>query len=315
MTAPVGAAFEPADLFTFLRVVASTPELSDRAARTAVAVALSCDGTSGSAVTLDVSTLAGSRGVSERTLWRDLSELRRAGWLVQTTAPTYAGPSRDGRRARYRLHVPQESCATSARSDDTRQDVSRVPAPSDNVADDSTRRVPAVSAAVSHDTPSRVTDSVESCDTGERVGGTLSPPHGPSLSRSAPADDRDESEPAEQTFGTRAAAALGRTDVTARQLDQLHRTAELRLGLSLAADAVHAVVALPGVRNLAAYVAKLPDADWRDLAEQRRDREHRERRPRRSLGCERCTRGWLDDAERDPCLACRPHLRGQPVSA
>lgn len=116
------------------------------------------------------------------------------------------------------------------------------------------------------------------------------------------------------TFGARALAALGRTDLSAHQLDQAHRRAADRLGLVLAADAVHAVATLqPVVRNLAAYMASLSDDDLRALAEQRRD--ERERPSRRSAtraatpGPYACEHGHPQGLRRLPdhsslCAAC-----------
>lgn len=116
------------------------------------------------------------------------------------------------------------------------------------------------------------------------------------------------------TFGARALAALGRADLSAHQLDQAHKRACDRLGLLLAADAVHAVASLqPVVRNLAAYMASLSDDDLRALAEQRQhDRERTTRRSSTRTATPspyRCEHGHANGLRRSadggsPCAAC-----------
>lgn len=112
---------------------------------------------------------------------------------------------------------------------------------------------------------------------------------------------------------TRALAALGRADLSAHQLDQAHKRAADRLGLVLAADAVHAVASLPNVRHLAAYMASLSDDDLRALAEQRKDdRESTTRRSSTRTSAPspyRCEHGHANGLRRSadggsPCAAC-----------
>lgn len=84
------------------------------------------------------------------------------------------------------------------------------------------------------------------------------------------------------SFGTRTLAARGSCALTAAQLDALRDKAETRIGIALAAPAVLALLALPNVRNLAAYMQRMPDDDLRALAEHEREQQERKSRPRKA---------------------------------
>ncbi len=127
---------------------------------------------------------------------------------------------------------------------------------------------------------------------------------------------RERSSPSEDTFGARAVAAGWRDDLTKEQYDDLLTTAIHRIGLDLAADGVRAVVQLPDVRIVPAYVRGLSDLDWRTLAEKQRAK--REGQPpvsvkRRLPWCGKCAEGTrrLEDpgpsgGDLGPCQTCHP---------
>lgn len=142
------------------------------------------------------------------------------------------------------------------------------------------------------------------------------PPGSTSLSLRAQAPaDKTEREPtgAEDTFGTRAVAALGRDDLTARQLDTLHDRVAGRIGLGFAAHAVHALLTLAHIRNHAAYVSSLSNDELRELAEQHREQWERKARPTGetrpkcddpTCGPSRRLEDPDDGSDRGPCPNC-----------
>ncbi len=155
----------PADLFTWLRAITAARDIYDGTVRALVLVGLSCTGTTGANVTIDAPAIATALNTSERTVWRRLRPLVGR-WLVQTVKPTRGSGGEAGRRARYRLVIPDaglcnalhssssvpESCDSAERGDDTRSD-----------------------GIVCHPEQNRVTKTVESCDTTERGRGTVLP--------------------------------------------------------------------------------------------------------------------------------------------
>lgn len=163
--APDAAASDPvaadgwrdADLFTFQRAVAAS-DLPDAVKVLAMRVALDGRGTTGTGVCVNADGLAEALGCSTRTIWKRLEPLVES-WLVQTAKPTRGTSGRPGRRARYRLRVP-ESCAAVEREPCTRTP--------DVVCNDEILRVqdPASSRAALPREPRTVTTSVGATSVG-----------------------------------------------------------------------------------------------------------------------------------------------------
>lgn len=221
-----------------------------------------------------------------------------AGWLVETVPATARTP------AHYRLAVPEGS---ARRTPDTSEGSAsrtrgvRETDPTGPAADPqgSATRTPGVRET--DPTSGLTSDLTSSLSTATEA----SPVH-TTTRETTSGDDLD-------TFGARTLAALGRDDLSAHQLDQAYKRAGDRIGLALAADAVHALASLPNVRNVAAYMASLSDDDLRTLADQRR--HDRERTTRRSTGRTaapspyRCEHGHANGLRRSadggsPCAAC-----------
>ncbi len=153
-------------------------------------------------------------------------------------------------------------------------------------------------------------------DTGDRLPRrdhsetTLSPAREESVVIVDPEERREErAEPAEETFGSRALAALGRPDLTVVELDALHRTAEQRLDIGLAAHAVYAVVRRAKTSR-AGYMKSLSNDELRAIAEQ--ERQQRDETWSRPPWCGECyepTRRLEhpdDGADLGECPTCHP---------
>lgn len=226
-----------------------------------------------------------------------------AGWLAETLPATARTP------AHYRLVVVAEGSARRTPLTPRRGSARRTPevretdptGPADG-PQASASRTPGVRET--DPTSGLTSDLTSSLSTAQEA----SPVHTTTITTRETTGDG-------HTFGARAIAALGRADLSAHQLDQAHRRAADRLGLVLAADAVHAVASLqPVVRNLAAYMARLSDDDLRALAEQRRQERERPARPARPAArshCGECSptrRLEHPDDGRDlgPCPRCHP---------
>lgn len=207
-------------------------------------------------------------GLSRDSVARHLRGLVDGGWLVLL------------RRRRcgsgvYRLTVPEQS--DSRTTSDAQQSDGRTTEPLQQSDGRTTSEVQQSDPAAQQSDPAAL--AVRQSD-------STSVPTSVPTSLSAREEDRPAMHTTERettgdgdSFGARNLAALGRADLTARQLDTLHARTADRLGLDLAADAVRALVALPNVRNLPAYLARLSDDDLRDLAEQHRERRERTGRP------------------------------------
>ncbi|MBC9822746.1 hypothetical protein [Terrabacter sp. MAHUQ-38] len=144
-----------ANLFQWQEAIVGS-KLPTQVKLTAVLLVHGGKGTSGREVTIKATTLAGLRGVSERTIWRHVEALTGT-WLVQTTKPTRGYQGGKGRKARYACCVPESS-------------VTREP-----------ERGTRLDGIVCHFEPPRLSISGESSDTAEHGNGTVLPSDGPAF--------------------------------------------------------------------------------------------------------------------------------------
>lgn len=137
-------------------------------------VAMSCKGITGVNAYVDAHRIASELDMSERQVWRHVSDLVEAGWFEQTQKPTRGTKGKAGRRARYRLtraHVFTSHESTLFRVTDAHVATSHespeddTPEPSHESPED----------AESSDTPdpNRLTLQAESSDIAERGNGTV----------------------------------------------------------------------------------------------------------------------------------------------
>lgn len=210
------------------------------------------------------------------------------------------GRAGGARRAVFELLVPAQSASGSQEADPTESasgsqeaEPSQPPRPTESASTDG--RVSLLAAGPLPEVPPGTTSLSPREEAGETMHTTTR----------ETGNDGD-------TFGARTLAALARTDLTARQLDQLRDRAAGRIGQLLACDAAYAVAAMDGVRKPAAYMASLSDDDLRALAEQRRDERERPARrakPEQRPHCGECSpTRRLEDPEdgrdRGPCPRC-----------
>lgn len=172
-----------ADLFAFQRAVAAS-DLPDGVKVLGMRLALDGKGTSGTEVVVNAEALADTLGCSTRTVWNRLAPLLGS-WLVQTSKPTRGGAGRAGRRARYRLHIP-ESCAAAEREDCTRNE-----------------------GVVCNDSPNRVQEPAESCAAVERERCTVTTSVGTTSVGPTAEDSAPEAQTAAERIATDLAAAQG----------------------------------------------------------------------------------------------------------
>lgn len=211
-------------------------------------------------------------GLSRDALARAIRGLTSAGWLVVER------PSGQHASTLYRLTVPaQESASRTAEQSASRTPASRQQSASRHQQSVSRRQQSASRTQLlidhSHTTLSSAPEEdAVLVDQEERR------------------HDHAEERQAEETFGARALAMLGRSDFTARQLDALYRACEPRVGASLAAPAAIAV-ARRSKSSPAGYLKQLSDDELRDLAHDELDRSDRTSRvgsPTRPSWCGEC---------------------------
>lgn len=174
-------------LFAWQRAVIAAHQLTDAVRLTALRIALDSTSVSGRDVVVNVAQVAGDVGCSERTVWRRVQSLLDAGWMIQTTKPTYGGKDGRGRRARYQLRTPSGPnpvvCHDQS-GDDTRLSKSSAKH-SEGVSDDPPKSSDITAPNLAHDYPSRVPNQPKSSDTTTAPDGTLLPSCGSSNAAAA----------------------------------------------------------------------------------------------------------------------------------
>lgn len=273
---PAGPEWIDANVFEFLRAAGAHPAVNDRVFHVLTLMALTCRGTSGVDAVVNVDDLAAALRVSERTVWRRLDPVLGT-WLLQTTKPTTGTAGRRGRRARYRLRVPAESCVTDERERDT--------------------RLPEV---VCHPEQSRVTFSAESCDTTERERGTGIPfvsttSDGPSTAELRDAARRAGHDPTAWTDET-ISKANQQITASAQPWDEIDP-----------ADVLTAIATEHTVRNLPGLIKAMTPHDIADHAKrgkQVRQRQERRGRDAAEVANRRCPHGVINGLRAGQCVAC-----------